>query len=151
MNLYMMYNAKIEKGICTLLELDFTSRGNMLNLCTNVITGILLISDDIPAPPEKESCTKNQINFIVPQYSQRTDVHDDWLHLLKEEPLSNQFSKCQAKTVCLCYARESEISATVLLKLETFFPLKLAILDCVTDTTKRLFLKYGWHTSTPYN
>ncbi len=93
MNIYMLYNVVKEQGKHTSVSVDYTARGNTLNLHTNTITGILLVSNGVDLPPIKEQyiCTPNC--YIVPQYVQKTDIDTECLGLLNEPSLG---SGCRA-------------------------------------------------------
>lgn len=145
MNIYMLYNVTKELGKYASVSVDYTAPGNTLNLHTNTITGILLVSNSIDLPPIKEQYICPPNSYIVPQYVQKTDIDTEYLDLLNESPISEWLSCKYAHICCLCLITEEALSDMDVKGLESSFPEKIVVLDCVESATKDLFEKYGWN------
>ena len=150
MNIYMLYNVVKEQGKYISVSVDYTARGNTLNLHTNTITGVLLVSNDVDLPPIKDHyiCDLNQ--YIVPQYDKEADMDIEWLNLLNEMPISEWLSYSYATTCCLCLITEDALSNLDIRELEKPFPEKIVIWDCAENATKHLFKKYDWNVVNSY-
>ena len=149
MDIYMLYNVAKTHGKYKSVSVGYTAHGNMLNLYTNAVTGVLLISNSIEIPTIKETCSDNQNRYIVPQYTQETNMDIDWLHLLNSKPISEWLLNGSAATICLCLITEDELSILDIKKLEESFSKRIVILDCVEKEIMYLFEKAGWNTLPP--